>query len=499
MADPLVLPQYNDQSGAASSTEAAAPTSQFVSQGVRSYAPTWRDHVANFFLGDNPSEHTRRMVRETFGSSGIGSAGLSAVDVVPGVGAILGLQESLQEGDPAAAGGYAAQAAVPLAGTAVKAAMPLIKPLARAGVAGAAGLAAGVTTALFGQEASAAQGDFTPQQKYVLNRAAPETKDSLRQQFLKENTYNADQEGIISTLAPDEAVSYRGLSPQKREEFLQQRNARLADESQAKKTAETLPEHERNLFLSLGGEGRAKFLEDKRLAATQEQQRQAEQARTDHEALEPFRKRYKTLWNYVPAVAEAAAAAIPYGVKLSRAMSVNHYLRGWEAEMAAAEEALQAGKMDVARNHINALRSYNEVHADKLRKMGLMEDSSIKKPGVVSTATGASIPFGLEYVTPNAIDATTLPPGSENQKAAVRALTDPTEYLARLPSSLAQGALAAKPAGYLWTPGRNIVPSERSAGLTQTFDQLEKTRINQERAARAAETRRLNATKKKKS
>src|SRR5581483_209120 len=98
-----------------------------------------------FLLGNNPSYYSKRMAREVLGSSGVGNSGFSAIDLTP-AGSALSAQESLQSGDVAGAGGYAASAAVPMGGLAMRSLMPAARPLARHGAGALAGMAAGVGT-----------------------------------------------------------------------------------------------------------------------------------------------------------------------------------------------------------------------------------------------------------------------------------------------------------------------------------------------------------------
>lgn len=51
---------------------------------LRAYNPSWRDRVAQFFIGDEkPSEMKRRAVLAAFGSTGLGNDGLSLADATP--------------------------------------------------------------------------------------------------------------------------------------------------------------------------------------------------------------------------------------------------------------------------------------------------------------------------------------------------------------------------------------------------------------------------------
>ena len=77
---------------------------QVVSEGN----PTWRDRLASGLLsigdrsgegGSGPSESLKQGVSNLVGSSGAGTTNPALVDLVPGVGQVLGAQEALQGGD----------------------------------------------------------------------------------------------------------------------------------------------------------------------------------------------------------------------------------------------------------------------------------------------------------------------------------------------------------------------------------------------------------------
>ena len=65
---------------------------------VKPYEPTWRDRVASWMLGDQPSFNKEQFVQGLVGSRGLGTTGFSVADVTP-VGQVLGGQEALKSGD----------------------------------------------------------------------------------------------------------------------------------------------------------------------------------------------------------------------------------------------------------------------------------------------------------------------------------------------------------------------------------------------------------------
>jgi len=64
------------------------------------YHPTWRDRIANQFMGDKVrSSEYERSVRNLIGSTGLGNTGPSMLDLVPIAGNVVGAQEAAQEGN----------------------------------------------------------------------------------------------------------------------------------------------------------------------------------------------------------------------------------------------------------------------------------------------------------------------------------------------------------------------------------------------------------------
>jgi hypothetical protein len=65
----------------------------------RPYAPTWRDRIASWLIGDErPSAVKREFVEGLMGSTGLGTTGMGLVDIMPG-GQVLAAQEAAREGD----------------------------------------------------------------------------------------------------------------------------------------------------------------------------------------------------------------------------------------------------------------------------------------------------------------------------------------------------------------------------------------------------------------
>jgi hypothetical protein len=67
---------------------------------MKSFDPSWKDRIAAALMGDGQATPERkRVVEGIFGTSGLGSTGLSLSDVIPGVGQVLGAQEAANNGD----------------------------------------------------------------------------------------------------------------------------------------------------------------------------------------------------------------------------------------------------------------------------------------------------------------------------------------------------------------------------------------------------------------
>jgi hypothetical protein len=81
-------------------------------QTLTAYNPSWRDQLAGWMLGDDPSQERARFVQGLVGSRGLGPTGASVSDFIPGVSNVLGAQEAAQQGDYKGA----AMAAIPLPG-----------------------------------------------------------------------------------------------------------------------------------------------------------------------------------------------------------------------------------------------------------------------------------------------------------------------------------------------------------------------------------------------
>jgi hypothetical protein len=68
-------------------------------QSMRNYDPSWRDNIAAMMIGDGSSPLRKQMVERLMGSAGAGTQGMAPVDLVPGVGQVLGANEAYREGD----------------------------------------------------------------------------------------------------------------------------------------------------------------------------------------------------------------------------------------------------------------------------------------------------------------------------------------------------------------------------------------------------------------
>lgn len=489
---------------------------------MRAYNPTWRDRFAKWVLGDQPSYYNQRLARETIGSSGLGTEDANALDLTP-LGGALHAQESLQHGDPAQAGAYAAASMIPGAFGATAG----MRPAARGAISAMTGMAAGGATAFAGTEAQAAD-TFTPDQQNVINRAKdPAEKARLRDQYQKENTYRSEQEGIIKTLPATEQPLYRGmdkdsrvkylerraaeeqyntqqnavmstlteqekssylpLNPQQREEFMRKREARMSDDTKAKEIAQTLPEADRGLFMSLDADGRKQYM-NKRL---NDAQKAAEENKARMDAVRPFAERYKDIMPYIPTAAVSLAMAIPYAKMARQAYQASNYIKGWETIASEAQTAIEQGDLAAAMPRIESLQAYMDEHQDKLAaflkenkpgwiKKGMAaftgEDLSRtsamvpKGLGAVGTVGAGTIPFDMEFLMPNGIDAALLPSDSQAQKDALHRLEDPHAWGERLPTAVMQGAIPAFNIQKVPTFGKVMPPTARSIGQIKGYD-----------------------------
>src|SRR5215475_1330285 len=241
---------------------------------LRAYEPTWRDRMASFLLPENAGYYPRRMARELLGSSGVGTAGMSAVDLVPGVGPTLNAQEAIQHGDIADAAGNIAAAVVPGAALASKAIMPLARPLVRGAIGAGVGAAAGTGAAVGLQEAAA-----TPRG--------------------------------IETLTPAEREVYRRLGPDDRAKFWTNRAAEDA-RAQSARDAAAAAEAAKNAQAERELRGQAERAElDRQQRLQAEVDRIAEEKRV---AGLPFRERYPIPAAAIQAIFTAGGSAIPYGI-----------------------------------------------------------------------------------------------------------------------------------------------------------------------------------------
>lgn len=440
---------------------------------LRAYEPTWRDRLANFLMPDKRSFEAQRIARETIGSSGIGSTGIggtgpSALDLTP-AGAVLSAQEAMQAGNPSEAGAHAMSAAIPVGGAAVRTAMPLARPLVRQLVTGLIGAGVGAGTTLGASEAEAeGQEGLTPEQKEILRRTRYNDRPELLKQFAKES---ADRRAV------QEKETRERQATQEKEAREKEERAKRDEEAKAQLEAEveSLPENERALYRGFNTQQRTKFWADKaeEKHQTEERKRLADEKEKEEykERTASFRDRYKTLNSMLPWIGTAAAAAIPYAVKLRQASAANEYIKNWEKTAEAAEKALKAGDKTAAAPLVNTLKQYNVEHAEILKTL------AEKGHSPVTVAAAATLPFDASFIVPNAYDATVLPKGAEAQRQGWENLTNPSEYGSRLPSSILEGLPPAVTATKIPVPGRTVPPTARSKGLATTYrEQFPKTR-----------------------
>jgi hypothetical protein len=346
----------------------------------------------------------------------------------------------------------------------MKAAAPAVKPLVRAGASFLAGAGIGTGAALMGGESEAADDGLTKTQREMIRRTPTSGRAALMAQFSQE------------------AALQRSEQERSAREKEQRASADQAARDRLQAEINTLPEDERAMYAGFTPDQRVQFWANKQEAKRREDERVAEEGRAKAAAEAPFRERFPTLSKVMPAIAAAASAALPYGIKLRQAAAANAYLREWEASSTAAEQALRAGKLEEALPHVNKLKQFTAEHQQVMDKIG---------HGVSPTtvAAASTIPFDLEFLTPNAIDAAVLPPGSPGHEQAVHSLTDPSEYASRAGSGIMQALTASK----LPVPGRTVAPTAASMGHAETYATMASAQEKAARAAKAAETRRKNA------
>jgi hypothetical protein len=420
---------------------------------VRAYEPTWRDRLANFLLPDKASYHTRQMARETIGSSGIGTtgvggSGISALDLTP-VGAALSAQESIQADNPSEAGAHAMSAAIPVGGAAVRAGMPLARPMVRQLMTTLLGAGAGAGTTLAASRAEAGDEGLTAEQKEILRRSPRADRPALLQSFAKE---------AGERRAQTEKETRERQVEQEREGREKEERAKHDEEARTKLEAEvsSLPEDERALYRGFNAEQRTKFWADKAERKHQADEKEAAEYKARTAA---FRDRYPVLNSMLPWIGTSLSAAIPYAVKLRQASAANKYIKKWEETAEKAEKALAAGDKTAATPLVNTLKEYNKEHAEILKTL------ADKGHSPVTIAAAATLPFDASFVVPNAYDATVLPRGAEAQKQGWENLTNPSEYGSRLPSSILEGLPPAVTSTKIPVPGRTVPPTARSKGL----------------------------------
>lgn len=406
---------------------------------------------------------TRRAVAPPEGreESGATQAGLDML--IPGRGVV----RSLMQGDTPGAIAEAAPYAVPGVGAALKAAAPAIKPMVRAGAGFLTGAGIGTGAAMMDEPAEAEEG-LTKQQQELLRRTPRAQRPDLIKQFAAEGAATRAEQMRVAREKEEKAAADQAA------------HERLQAEIQ------TLPEEERAMYAGFTPEQRVQFWANKQEVKRREDERVAEEARAKAAAEAPFRERFPTLSKAMPAIAASAAAAIPYAIKLRQAYAANSYLKDWERTATAAEQALQANKLDEALPHVNKLKQYAAEHQKILDKIG-------HGPGVGTIAAASTIPFDLEFLTPNAIDAAVLPPGSPAQAKAVEQLTNPSEYAARAGSGIMQGLVPALTASKIPVPGRTVAPTAASIGHAETYATKFAQQEKAAKAAKAAETRRAKA------
>jgi hypothetical protein len=391
---------------------------------LRAYDPTWRDRMASFFLGDQPSYHAGEIARGVLGSSGIGTTGPSAIDFVPGAGPALNAQEAVQHGDIPEAAGQIAAAAVPGGALASKALMPVARPLVRAATAGGTGLAAG-TAAAFGLQPQEAEA----QPKSIVN------------------------------LTPAETALYRQLGPNDKIQFL------------AKKTEVERAEAAKNAAAERDLRGQADRAEIERQfqvkqAADQNEARIAEEKRV---AGLPFRERYPLAAALVQAGGMAGASAVPFFAAKAGVSGANQAVREWKTVADRATKAIEGGDIDKARVAANELAVRNAGYPPPSPGGWANTAKAIGKGAALVNAP--VMPFEGGTVLPNMWDYYAHPEGEPAHEHAVR------EFTERLPQNLGVGfaegiplmATGAK-VGSMTFP-RAASPIERSRSLVTSYEQ----------------------------
>lgn len=444
--------------------EAAAPVQPAPDQAsppeasLTEYHPSWRDRIANFLLGDKPSYHAQQIARETLGSSGIGRTdNPAAIDFAPVVGGALSAQEAIQQGDYATAGGQVAGAVVPMGASLARAMMPLARPLTVAGIGSALGMAAGIGTAL-APDASNAEEKLSPLQRQLLARTPPDQRVTMLKQF------------------SDQAAAQR----QQDAEAARQKETAAQSDAQAKRRLDaelaSLPPDERAIYNGLNPDQRTGFWANK----AEDKRRTDEAAAIAQKQLEdsqkPFRERFPVLNSILPAIGTAAAAAIPYSLRMRQAALAKQYIGQWEEHANAAETALKAGDLKAAAPHVQVLKAYQAEHEAVLNKKSALPYGA--------AAVASTLPFDATFLGPNAYDAVTQSKDSPAYKQAWSALTDPSEYASRGVTSLLEGAIPAMTALKINTPTAvPVPPSALSAGLIKSAADLKKTSALQRQQA----------------
>lgn len=121
MGSLAALDQYDDEGAGVLPTES-----------VRAYQPSWRERIAQGWLGDNPSLAKQNFVEGVTGSRGL-TRGVGLMDFVPVLGSVLGAQEALNEGQYREAGINVLPGAGPLKGAGKAAAKGMADVLGETG------------------------------------------------------------------------------------------------------------------------------------------------------------------------------------------------------------------------------------------------------------------------------------------------------------------------------------------------------------------------------
>jgi hypothetical protein len=382
----------------------------------------------------------RQAVKPSGGRQDSGLAEGFQEAVIPGLSAA----KSFHAGDYPNAAAQALTAAMPLLGKAMQGAGPLMRYGAPA--AGGAGITAGVTAMT--DTAEAGEEGLTPLQKQMIARTPKgEPRTKLIQQFATE----------------------AAAEKQREQEAAQKKEAEATRSAEAKakldKELSGLPANEQLIYQGMNPQQRVDFWAQK--AEVQRQAKAAQEAEEDEKRRGelPFRERFPGLMKWMPTIAAAMSGSVPAVTAFRRAGKANKYNREWTKAADDFENAVAAKDLDAMLASKNTLEKYTAEHAKKLKKIG-------EGPGVGSTLVGASAPFDLEFLMPNAVDAAMLPSGSPGSEQAKAALTNPSEWGNRAITGFAQGLVPSMIAGKYAPRPSVLSPTARSAAAPGTYDTM---------------------------